>query len=322
MCNSLFLPEEVERERSVVMSEREGSENNPLFRLNEAVQLATFDSHPYRFDVGGLMEDLRSISRDDLYDHYKNYYQPGNAILSICGDFDSEMMQKKATFYFDKLSSSQIVRPDIHPEEVFSSEKHIDVSGPGETTYIQIVYRSPKADSEDFFALTILDSLLSGPSGLNMFGSGGTSNKTSRLYMELVENEIAVSAYGSIQATIDPYIYDLHFTAHPDRTTEDVIKRFDDQIHRLQNEIVSQEEINRAVKQAHALFAYGSENITNQAFWMGYSEIFASYAWFTNYIERLSNISPKDVQHIAQKYLQEKNRVVGIYHPENPQKAN
>ena len=41
------------------------------------------------------------------------------------------------------------------------------------------------------------------------------------------------------------------------------------------------QEIARAIKQARALFAYGSENITNQAFWLGYAEMFASYDWFT-----------------------------------------
>jgi len=322
MTNSLFLPEEVERERTVVMSEREGSENNPLFLLNEAVQLATFVTHPYRFDVGGVMEDLQTISRDDLYNHYKNYYQPGNAILSICGDFESQTILKKVDNYFGKLTSTKTKIPNIQPEPIAFTEKHVDISGPGETTYLQIVYHSPKANSDDFFALTILDSLLSGPSGLNMFGSGGTSNKTSRLYLELVENEIAVSAYGSIQATIDPYLYDLHLTVHPNKTPEKVINVVDDQIHKLQDEKVSQEEISRAVKQARALFAYGSENITNQAFWMGYSEIFATYDWFINYVEKLSNVSPEDIQRIAQKYLQEKNRVIGIYHPENNQEAN
>jgi zinc protease len=69
------------------------------------------------------------------------------------------------------------------------------------------------------------------------------------------------------------------------------------------------------VKQARALFAYGSESITNQAFWLGFSEMFASYDWFLNYLDRLAAVSPDDIQRVAQTYLRPKNRVVGIYLP-------
>jgi zinc protease len=78
---------------------------------------------------------------------------------------------------------------------------------------------------------------------------------------------------------------------------------------------VNEDEIQRAIKQAKALFAYGSENITNQAFWMGYSNIFANYQWFENYVESLQAISAEEVHDVACKYLSSNRRVVGIYQP-------
>ncbi len=66
MVNSNYDPEEVESERTVIISEREGSENEPLFRLSEAVQLAAFTTHPYRMEIIGSMEDLNSIKRDNF----------------------------------------------------------------------------------------------------------------------------------------------------------------------------------------------------------------------------------------------------------------
>ena len=78
---------------------------------------------------------------------------------------------------------------------------------------------------------------------------------------------------------------------------------------------VPAEEMARAIKQARALFAYGSENITNQAFWLGYAEMFDRYDWFTDYLERLAQVSAADVQRAAQKYLRAERRVVGVYHP-------
>ena len=95
MVNSRFDADEVDRERNVIISEREGNENEPLFLLGEAVQEAAFQEHPYKYEVIGLKSDLESITRDDLYRHYKRYYQPNNAILAMAGDFDKPKMLEK-----------------------------------------------------------------------------------------------------------------------------------------------------------------------------------------------------------------------------------
>ena len=74
MRNSIFDLDEVEKERTVIISEREGNENEPMFRLGEAVREAGFQSHPYRHQVIGDLEDLRTMTRDDLFDHYHLAY--------------------------------------------------------------------------------------------------------------------------------------------------------------------------------------------------------------------------------------------------------
>jgi zinc protease len=150
---------------------------------------------------------------------------------------------------------------------------------------------------------------------LNMFGGGGISNKTTRLYRALVETELAASVYGGLQATIDPFLYHIVCTISADRHHSEVLAAIDDQIHRLQDEHVNADEIARAIKQTRAIFAYGNENITNQAFWLGYSEMFASYDWFVHYIDRLMAVTPEDVMRIAQVYLSNDRRVVGVYVP-------
>jgi zinc protease len=147
-----------------------------------------------------------------------------------------------------------------------------------------------------------------------MFG-GGISNKTSRLYRALVEHEIAVGVSGGLNATIDPYIYGIIITVHPQSSAQAAIQATDEEINRLQTEPPPAKEVARAVKQARALFAYGSESISNQAFWLGFSEMFASYDWFTTYLDKLAAVSPQDVQRIAQAYLRPKNRVLGEYLP-------
>jgi zinc protease len=161
----------------------------------------------------------------------------------------------------------------------------------------------------------VLDSLLAGPSGLSIFGGGGLSNKTSRLYRALVEKELAVGVGGSTLTTVDPYLYSISITVHPDRKPDQVLSAFDAEVKRIQDEPVPIEEISRAIKQARALFAYQSENITSQASWLGHAEMFSNYDWFLTYLDKLSKVSPSDIQAAAQKYLRAQNRVVGTYIP-------
>ena len=316
MVNSVFDQKETELERTVIISEREGNENEPMFRLSEATRSAAFDQHPYGQQVIGEMRDLHSLSRDDLYNHYQQYYTPENAVLAIAGDFNTEDLIKELTQkYADIPIRKKSPHNKITPEITINESDQITVEGPGDTVYVQISYRAPKATDDDFFVLMVLDSLLTGPASLSMFGGGSISNKTSRLYKKLVENNLSVNISGGLQATIDPFLYDILAIISPEKDAQLIIKTITEEIDRIQNNSVSQVEIDRAIKQAKALFAYGSESITNQAFWMGYSSMFADYTWFDTYIDNLEKITKDRILSAAQKYLDPNHRIIGIYRP-------
>src|SRR4030067_3605849 len=101
MFNSLFEEDEVACERTVVISERQGSENEPLFRLSEEVQSAAFRVHPYHHEIIGDLTDLYTMQREDLYRHYRTYYIPNNAVLSIAGDFETQAMLDRIRELFE-----------------------------------------------------------------------------------------------------------------------------------------------------------------------------------------------------------------------------
>ena len=233
--------------------------------------------------------------------------------MAVAGDFETNQMLTRIKELYEPIQTGddQPRLERIEPEQ--KGEIQLSVEGPGATTYVQVCYRFPEASHPDFFSLSVLDSLLAGPSNLNFFG-GGISNKTSRLYRALVDKELAVSISGGAQATIDPFLYNISLTIHPQRAPEEALSALDDEIKRIQDETVSEDEVARAIKQARAIFAYGSENITNQGFWMGYSEMFADYNWFLRYLDNLAAVTPADVQRVAQGYLQPRSRVVGTYH--------
>jgi len=316
MVNSLFEPEEVESERNVILAELEGNQNEPRYRLGEAIQKAAFVKHPYRNEIIGSAEDLKRIQREDLVNHYRSFYHPGNAIVAVAGDFDTRAMLESLTDLYENIPPGELNHQTIAPETSLIGPREIELKGPGSTTFLQLAYRAPSARDKDFFTFMILDSLLCGPTSINIFGGGGTSNKTCRLYHALVETELTIGVRGGLQATIDPFLYEIGATLRPERSTTEVLTALDVQIDRLQQELVPKQEIARAAKQARALFAYGGENITNQAFWLGYAEIFADYSWFTGYLASLDQVTPADVQRVAQTYLRPECRVVGTYIPD------
>lgn len=308
MRNSIFNEKEVASERTVIISEREGSENEPSFLLSEAVQHTAFRVHPYHHEIIGDMADLRSITRDDLYSHYRTYYVPNNAVLALAGDFDSKTMLKRVRDLFERIPRGPVPPRLARPEPEQKGEIRLTVEGPGETTFTQVAYHCPNATHPDYFPIQVMESLLNGASGL--------SYKTARLYRALVDKEYAVDVSGWSESTIDPYLYRVTITHRPDgKKVAESISVLDDEFKRLQDNPVSDDEIRRAVKQARAVFAYGSENITHQAFWMGYTSMFSNYRWYTTYLNKLAKVTPQDIQRVAQTYFHPGNRVIGTYIP-------
>ena len=229
MLNSPFDPKVVDAERTVIISERQGSENEPNFRLAEEIQAAAFRVSSYHHQVIGDMPDLETMSRDDLYSHYQKHYVPANAILTMAGDFNTSSMLKKIRKVFGQLPKRDPPEFEMRPEPKRQGERIINLEGPGETSYIRLSYPAPQGNHEDFLPLAVLDSVLTGASSFDFF-SGGISNRTSRLYRTLVEGEIAASVQGGLSPTIDPYLYSIHVTMLPDRKPEEAIKHLDREI--------------------------------------------------------------------------------------------
>jgi len=319
MGRALFPPKEVASERTVIISERQGHENSPGFRLAEEVQAAAFRVHSYHHEVIGDMADLETMTRDDLYGHYRHYYAPNNAIAVAVGDFDAKHMLARIKQLFGGYKAAPLVQPTARPEPEQKGERRITLTGEGETAYLEIAYHAPNATHPDFYPLVALDSILAGAISFNFFGGGGTSNKSSRLYRALVESGLAAGVSGGLSPTVDPFLYTLFCTVRQGQTPAIVEQALDAEIERAQNERVTAEELAKAVKQAKALFAYGAETVTNQGFWLGYTEIFDTYRWFETYLEKLAAVTAEDVQRVAQTYLRRENRTVGHFVPDSVQ---
>lgn len=314
MVNAAFDPKEVDAERTVIVSERQGHENSPLFLLGEEVGAAAFRVHPYHHEVIGDLCDLQTMTRDDLYHHYRTFYAPNNAIAVAVGDFRAGDVLERIAAHFGDIPRGPEVPPMRRVEPPQQGERRVTVEGEGATAYLQVAYHAPAARDPDFFPLVVLDSILAGASSFTLFG-GGTTNKSSRLYKALVETELATDVSGSLSATLDPYLYTISATVRAGHTPGEVEQALDAELDRAVREPVSQGELEKAVKQAKAQFAFGSESVTNQGFWLGFSELLVSTDWFETYLDNLVKVTAEDVQRVAAKVLRRSNRVVGHYIP-------
>lgn len=313
MSNARYLPDEVESERNVVISEREGHENEPMYRLMESVNKAAFKTHPYRTEIIGEKADLLSITRDDLYAHYRRHYAPNNAVLVMAGDFETdEMLHRIAQAYRDTPART-VPEYRIQPEGRITSPVTVEEHGETDVTIMELVWRAPAGGNADIYPLTILDSVLSGPSSLNMFGRGGISNRTSRLYAKLVRSGMTAAMSGSYVTTIDPFLYSFCAYVNPGCGADEVAGAVHEEFARIAAEGITPAELAKAQKQAKAMFAYSCENITNQAYWLGYTSMFADPSWYDSYVGNLERVTAEDVSRIASEYFGADRCVTGIY---------
>jgi len=314
MVNALFDPDEVAAERTVIISERQGAENEPEFLLNEELMAAAFRVHPYGTDTVGHMCDLETMTRDQLYAHYRTYYVPRNALAVAVGAFDADAMLRLIEQYFGAIASGPDVPPVTAVEPPQMGGRRVIVEGEGTVAYLQVVFRTSTVHEPDFFAMTVLDAVLTGASGMTFF-SGGLTNKSSRLYKALVTTELATSVSGSLVCTVDPFVYGLSAVVRAGHTPAEVEEALEAELMRVVTEPVTPEELTKAIKRAKAGFVYGSESVTNQGYWYGWSEIFADHTWFENLLANLSAVTVEDVQRAARRYLNQSNRTVGWYVP-------
>jgi zinc protease len=309
-------PEEAEAERSVVISEREGSENFPEFWLREEVQSVAWHEHPYRLGVIGPKSDLRAMTRENLYDHYKRYYMTNNASLVIVGDFSTPELLDKIHAEFDKHPAGPTPPALQIEEQPQTGERRVMVHRPGPTHYVMLAYHAPRASHADAAPMVVLSSVLGGASSPIAWGGARGLGRSSRLYRALVDGEIASSVSSGYELTLDPYLFAFDATlrnaVEPGRAESAIVH----EIERIQREGVPDEELARTKRQLHAQVVYSLEGVTNQGFALGFMDLVAGDpAGWETFPEALQNVTSDDIQRVASKYLVEDQRTSGWFAP-------
>ncbi|CAA9554488.1 MAG: hypothetical protein AVDCRST_MAG43-1347 [uncultured Thermomicrobiales bacterium] len=316
MSNSLFDPGETESERTVILSERQGAENRPTYHLAEEVHGVAFQASPYRHMVIGYENDLRTISRDDLYGHYRRYYTPNNAFIAAAGDFDADELLDRITSAFGAIPAGDGALPPVAVEPPQRGERRVTLRRPSPASYLMMAYRMPDARHPDIPALLVADALLSGGKPMGM-GGGSAMGRSSRLYRALVSGGLARSASSGASLNIDPNLWTFTATALPGVEPERIEAAIETEIERLKNDLAPEEEFVKARKQIRAQYVYSQETVTAQAFWLGQMEIIDHAGRIDTLSDELAAVTPEDVQRVVRNWLVPDQRTVGWQLPDD-----
>ncbi len=311
-----FDPDEAEAERTVVISEREGSENFPEFWLREEVQAVAFREHPYRLGVIGPKSDLRAMTREDLFAHYRRYYMTNNATLVVVGSFVTDELLETVHREFGHLPAGPPPPTLRVVEPAQPGERRLVVRRPGPTHYVLVAYRAPEASSPDAAPMVVLAGLLSGASSPIAWGGARGLGRSSRLYRALVDGELASSVAAGFELTLDPYLFSVEATLRPAVEPARAEAAILAELERIQREGVPENELERVKRQLRAQVVYSLEGVTNQGFALGFMDLVAkdASAWET-FPAQLQAVTPAEVQRVAQRYLVERSRTVGWFVP-------
>jgi len=310
MRNLLLQKEEFEKEVQVVMEERRlRTEDDPQSLTYEQFTATAFVNNPYHHPVIGWMDDLENMTVDDLRAWYIKWYAPNNATLVVVGDVDPGEVYKLAKKYFGPLKPSNLTPVKPRKETKQLGERRIVVKVPAELPYILMGYKIPVLNTAEEswqpYALEVLAGVL----------DGGDS---ARFAKELIrDKQIAANAgagYSMTSRSDDLFLLDgTPARGHEISEIEDALRA---QIKRLHNTLVTADELARIKAQVIATNVYERDSVFYQAMQMGtFETVGLDWRLLDEYVERIQEITPEQVQQVARKYLIEDNLTIAVLEP-------
>jgi zinc protease len=317
MANCIYDPEDCESERTVIISELQGGENDPDTLLEQEVIAAAFKIHPYRHPTIGWLSDLETMTRDDLYQYYRRNYVPNNATLVVVGDVDSDDVLRRIEKQFGSIPPGPAPRRVrlVEPEQL--GERRVQVVREGTTAYLKLAYHAPAVGDADFFPMLILDAILTGAKGINLWSSFRTPppQRSARLYRGLVERRLASSVGAGLLPTENPFLYLVSATAMDGVRPADVEAAATEILDLIVKEGITEQELARAQNQLRARLVFENDSVTNLGHQLGYFETVATSEIYQDAPRRIASVTQADVDRVARKYLKSDSRTVGWFTP-------
>ncbi|MGE5304119.1 MAG: M16 family metallopeptidase [Alphaproteobacteria bacterium] len=294
-----------EPEKKVIQEERRlRTDDNPASALSEVTNAVAYMVHPYRRPVVGWMEDIANLTRQDLVDYYKVYYEPNNAYIVVTGDFATHEILPRIKAAFQKIPRGA-VPPKMAVEELPQhGERRIILKREAELPFILLFYHAPNLKSADSYALDLLSVVLAG-------------GRSSRLYQDLVYQKRAVRSidadYNGL--SIDPGGFTVTAQLMPGKEVAEVEREIDALLEKVKAGLISERELQKAKNQIEAAFVFAQDSIFGQAMKIGYYEAVGGWRLMDSYLDGIRKVTREDIQRVAKQYLDRDRRTVGVMIP-------
>ena len=317
MATGLYDPAECESERTVIISELQGGENDPEQLLDTEVTATALRVHPYGHPTIGWLQDLQSMSRDDLYRFYRKHYVPNNATLVVVGDVDADDVLRRAERYFGRIPAGVIDKHARLAEPPQVGERRVLVEREGTTAYLKLAYPAPAATSAEFFPMLVLDAVLTGAKGVSLWCAFRETppQRKARLYSALVERGLASVVSGSLLPTADPFLFTISLTAAAGVPLDALEEAALAEIERARSGGLSAAEIARAKRQLGTRLVLENDSVTSVAHQLGYFTTVAGPEYLSALQMRIDAVTAEDVATTARARLGASARTVGRFQP-------
>ncbi|MEN9335323.1 MAG: hypothetical protein RLZZ500_310 [Bacteroidota bacterium] len=296
----------VDTQNEVVKEEKRlRVDNQPYGQLIAEVKRNMFFKHPYRWATIGSMDHLDAATLEEFQAFNKKYYAPNNAVLVVAGQID--MAQTKAWIqnYFGPIPRGEEIKREKFVEEPITKEMHATYEDPNiQKPMVVASYRTPSMKSRDARVLDMISSYLS-------------DGNSSKLYKKIVDDKKMALQIGAFNYSQEDYgMYILYGMPQGDATSADLIKEIDEEIVKLQTDLISEKDYQKLQNQ------FENNYVNSNASVEGVAENLASYYLLysdvnliNTEIEMYRSITREEIRDIAKKYLNPNQRLILDYVP-------
>ena len=299
----------VSTQNSVVKEEKnQRIDNAPYGRImyRSAINPYLFKKHPYSGTVIGEVEHLDAASLEEFIAFKKKFYNPNNAVLVVAGDFDTPTTKKWIEQYFATIPNMGNVIQRNKIEEVPISET-IEVTEYDPNIQIPLklyAYRTPAMTDKDSYTIDLLSNIL-------------TDGKSARLYKKMIdEHQTALQVLAFSDAQEDYGVYIMGALPMDGVSLETLAQEMDEEIERLQIELISEREYEKLQNQIEANFVAQNSNMEGIALSLADNYTFYKDTNLINKaIDHYRAITREDIREAARKYLDKNQRLDLNYLP-------
>lgn len=305
MVGLLFDPKIITSERGVVYSERRLRIDNSNFgALIESTYATAFLAHPYQWPVVGWASDIEGWTMEDLQHHYKVGYAPNNCTMVIVGDVDTAGTLALVEKWFGSLPRQEPPPPVRTKEPPQNGERRVEVRRPAQLPLLMQVYHVGDSRDKDDVVIDVLENIMS-------------RGESSRLTQRLVQKDQLVSSINfGHDPSLDPGTILINAQPRSGVAVDKVEAVIEEEIARVQNDLVTAEELQKAKNQITAGFYRELKTIAGKANLIGTSEVYYGDAnTLSTYVSRVNAVTAEDVKRVAGRYLQKTNRTTGVLVP-------